>query len=51
VMLAKKVITEVLAAKVKDGYFTEAEAIKIARLILHDNGFRFYNVRRKADLI
>lgn len=45
VILAKKVITDVLAAKVKDGYFTEPEAINVARLILHDNGFRFYNIR------
>ena len=36
-LFAKQIVSKVLIAKVKDGYFTEIEAIKIAQMILHDN--------------
>lgn len=41
---AKKVISNVLINKVRDGYFTEAEAKRIASMILHDNAVKFYNL-------
>jgi predicted TIM-barrel fold metal-dependent hydrolase len=44
VRVAKEVITGVLTAKVRDHYFSEDEAKKIARMILHDNGMNFYNI-------
>lgn len=44
-LMAKQVITNVLIAKVKDGYFTENEAIKIAKMILHDNAVRILNLK------
>jgi len=44
-MLAKQVISNVLTAKVKDGYFTEDEAIKIARMILHDNAMNIFKIK------
>jgi len=36
-LFARQVVANVLIAKVKDGYFTENEALKIAQMILHDN--------------
>lgn len=44
-MLAKQVISNVLVRKVKDGYFTEDEAIKIARMILHDNAINIFKIK------
>jgi len=41
---AKRIITGVLAGKVRDGYFTEAEARRVARMILHDNAAQLYNL-------
>jgi predicted TIM-barrel fold metal-dependent hydrolase len=43
-LFAKQIITRVLTAKVKDGYFSESEAKKIASMILHDNAKRFYKL-------
>ena len=40
---AKRIISKVLTAKVRDGYFTETEARKVARMILHDNAAILYN--------
>ena len=34
---AKQIVSNVLISKVKDGYFSESEAIKIAQKIFHDN--------------
>jgi predicted TIM-barrel fold metal-dependent hydrolase len=44
-IIAKKVITGVLVNKVKDGYLSEYEARSIAKMILHDNGIEFYNLK------
>ena len=43
-MFAKQVISNVLISKVKDGYFTEDEATKIARMILHDNAINIFKI-------
>ena len=43
-LFAKQVVTKVLTQKVRDGYFSEEEAIKIARMILHDNAIRILNL-------
>ena len=39
-LFAKQVVTKVLTEKVRDGYFSESEALKIAQMILHDNAVR-----------
>lgn len=44
-VIAKKVISDVLIDKVKNGYLTEPEAKKVAKMILHDNGVEFYNLK------
>lgn len=44
-MAARKTISKVLSDKVIQGYITEQEARKIARMILHDNAAHFYNLR------
>jgi predicted TIM-barrel fold metal-dependent hydrolase len=44
-LLAKQIVSNVLISKVKDGYFTEAEAIKVAQMILHDNAIRILNLK------
>lgn len=36
-LFARQIVSNVLIEKVRDGYFTEAEALKIAQMILHDN--------------
>ena len=46
-LIAKQIISNVLTAKVRDGYFTEAEAIKTAQMILHDNAVRILNLGEK----
>jgi predicted TIM-barrel fold metal-dependent hydrolase len=43
--LAKKIIVNVLSDKISEGYFSEAEARNVARMILHDNAARLYNLR------
>jgi len=43
-VIAKKVISDVLTDKVKNGYLTESEAKKVATMILHDNAVQFYNL-------
>jgi hypothetical protein len=43
-VLAKKIISDVLIKKVTEGYLTEKEAETIAKMILHDNAVRFYNL-------
>jgi uncharacterized protein len=44
-LFAKQIISNVLIAKVREGYFTEEEAIKIAQMILHDNALRILNLK------
>jgi uncharacterized protein len=44
-LFAKQVVSNVLADKVKDGYFTEDEALKTARMILHDNAIQILNLK------
>lgn len=44
-LMAKQVVSNVLIAKVKDGYFTEDEALKIAQMILHDNAVKIFNLK------
>ena len=43
-LFAKQIVANVLIAKVKDGYFSEQEAINIAKKILHDNAIRIYKI-------
>ena len=43
-LFAKQIVSRVLTDKVKDGYFSESEAINIARMILHDNAVNFYKL-------
>jgi hypothetical protein len=45
-LIAKQVISDVLIEKVKTGYLSESEAIKIARMILYDNAAKFYNLKQ-----
>jgi uncharacterized protein len=45
-MIAKHVISEVLSDRIFEGYITEYEAKKIARMILHDNGIQIYNLEK-----
>ena len=46
-LFAKQIVTKVLSDKVRDGYFSEDEAIKIAQMILHDNAVRILNLDKK----
>jgi hypothetical protein len=43
-LFARQIVANVLIAKVKDGYFSEEEAINIANKILHDNAIRIYKI-------
>ncbi len=43
--MAKKVIAGVLTEKVRDNYFTENEAKKIASKLFYDNAKKFYNLK------
>ena len=44
-MFAKQIVSKVLSDKVKAGYFTEDEAIRIARMILHDNAINILKIK------
>jgi hypothetical protein len=44
-LFARQIVSNVLTAKVKDGYFTEAEAIRIAGMIMHDNAVNLFRLR------
>lgn len=46
-LMAKQVVSKVLTEKVRDGYFTEEEALKIARMILHDNAIEILKLDKK----
>ena len=46
-LFARQVVTKVLTEKVRDGYFSEDEALKIAQMILHDNAIRILNLDKK----
>lgn len=42
--MARRIISNVLIGKVREGYFTEAEAKTVAKMILHDNAAELYNL-------
>jgi hypothetical protein len=44
-VIAKRIISSVLIKKVNEGYLSENEAKSIAKMILHDNAVRFYNLK------
>lgn len=44
-VIAKQIISDVLIEKVKSGYFSEKEAMKVARMILYENSLAFYNLK------
>ena len=43
-LIARHIIATVLIKKVSDGYFSEQEAITVAKMMLYDNAKRFYNI-------
>jgi len=42
--IAKRLISKTLCNKVSEGYLTEPEAKRIAKMILYDNAAKFYNL-------
>ncbi len=44
-LFAKEIIGNVLIEKVKSRYFTEEEALKVARMILHDNAVKLFDLK------
>lgn len=45
-LFAKEIIGTVLIEKVRDGYFEEEEAMKIATMMLHDNAINLFNLKK-----
>ena len=43
-LFAKQIIANVLTEKVRDGYFSEPEAMRIAKMILYDNAVNLYKL-------
>jgi hypothetical protein len=43
-ILARNIISDVLSEKVGEGFYSEAEAKKIARMIFYDNAARLYKL-------
>ena len=43
-ILARNIISDVLSERVKEGYYSEDEAKKIAKMIFHDNAARLYKL-------
>ena len=44
-VLARQIVSQVLAEKVSDGYLTEDEALRLARLILRENPAALYRLK------
>jgi hypothetical protein len=44
-LIAKQIVSDVLIEKVRNGYMSESEAKTVARMIMHDNGLNFYNLK------
>jgi uncharacterized protein len=44
-VVAREIVADVLVRKVSERYFTEDEAKRVAKMILHDNGLEFYNLK------
>ena len=44
-LFARQVISNVLIAKVRDGYFSESEALRVAKMILHDNAVNLFELK------
>jgi predicted TIM-barrel fold metal-dependent hydrolase len=44
-LVAKQIITRVLTDKVRERYISEDKAKMIAKMILHDNAIKFYNLK------
>jgi len=42
--VAKRIITNVLCNKVREGYFSERDAVEVARMILFENASQLYNL-------
>jgi hypothetical protein len=45
-LFAKEIVANVLIEKVKDGYFSEEEAIKFADMMLHDNAVNLFKLAK-----
>jgi predicted TIM-barrel fold metal-dependent hydrolase len=46
-LFAKEIVANVLIEKVKDGYFSEEEAIKFANMMLHDNAVNLFKLAKE----
>ena len=46
-LFARQIVSNVLITKVRDGYFTEDEALKIAQMILHDNAIQLLKLDKQ----
>ncbi len=46
-LFAREILANVLVEKVRKRYFTEEEAVKMARMILHDNAVTLYRLERE----
>jgi predicted TIM-barrel fold metal-dependent hydrolase len=45
-LFAKEIIGNVLVEKVRDGYFSEDEAVKVATMMLHDNAVNLFGLKK-----
>ena len=45
-LFAKEIIGNVLVEKVRDGYFSEEEALKVATMMLHDNAVNLFGLKK-----
>ncbi|MCE1200197.1 MAG: amidohydrolase, partial [Marinilabiliales bacterium] len=44
-LFARQILGNVLVQKVRDGYFTEREAIRVAQMVLHDNAVQLFHLQ------
>ena len=47
-MLCRETVSRVLADKVRQGYWTQAEAAEYARALLHDNAVRVFKLDNRV---
>ncbi|TFG95490.1 MAG: hypothetical protein E4H13_13345, partial [Calditrichales bacterium] len=50
-VMAREIITKVLVEKVRSGYFTEAEAIRVAQRILRENALEIFKINGNNRMV
>ena len=48
-VMARGIVAEVLTKMVKEGYFSEEEAVSVAKKVLRENALELYSIKKEGD--